>query len=309
MTPVRIRPFARADRDQLADLVNGHLAAVTPGLSLSVQALLSHLEREPGEIIVDPWVIERITLVAEQRHRIVAAAHLLRYGGSDEVGEHYRDAGEIRWLVSALPASFWPDAEVAGAALMRACVAQLDAWRVRVAYADGGLPGPGVYGVPDVWPHVRRLYEDAGFSGSRTETVLIGRIEEVLAQPVTPPSPAAVVRRSVGINGVRFTGSDGGVDLGYVEVDTGLGEPGRFVRGIGWADVGNIQVDAAGRSLGVPAWLLHAAARWLDLGGFGRLLAYVSDDDEDASIYAAAGFTELTTTIRDYTRRPAGSIG
>lgn len=54
MTPVRIRPFARGDRDQLAVLVNAHLAAVTPGASISVQALLSHLERQPAEFIVDP---------------------------------------------------------------------------------------------------------------------------------------------------------------------------------------------------------------------------------------------------------------
>jgi GNAT superfamily N-acetyltransferase len=37
--------------------------------------------------MVDPWVAERSTLVAEQRGRVVAAAHLLRYRAGAEVGE------------------------------------------------------------------------------------------------------------------------------------------------------------------------------------------------------------------------------
>jgi hypothetical protein len=32
--------------------------------------------RQPGETIVGPWVAERVTLVAEQHHAVVAAAHL-----------------------------------------------------------------------------------------------------------------------------------------------------------------------------------------------------------------------------------------
>ncbi len=59
MSPVQVRPFHHGDRDQLTDLVNAHAAAVVPGLNLSVAAMLSHLEREPGEFIVDPWVTER----------------------------------------------------------------------------------------------------------------------------------------------------------------------------------------------------------------------------------------------------------
>jgi len=79
MPSIEVRPFHRGDREQLTALVNAHVAAVVPGISISVNAVLSQLEREPGEFIVDPWVTERVTLVAEQRCRIVAAAHLLRY--------------------------------------------------------------------------------------------------------------------------------------------------------------------------------------------------------------------------------------
>src|SRR5215470_15245545 len=108
MSPIQVRPFHRRDRDQLTDLVNAHAAAVVPGQGVSVAAMLSHLEREPGEFIVDPWVAERVTLVAEQDNRVVAAAHLLRYGAEENVGALYRGSGEIRWLV------FWPEGPVSG---------------------------------------------------------------------------------------------------------------------------------------------------------------------------------------------------
>ena len=66
MPDVQVRPFRRGDRDQLTRLVNAHAEAVVPGMSVSVNTVLSSLERQPGEFIVDPWVSERVTLVAEQ---------------------------------------------------------------------------------------------------------------------------------------------------------------------------------------------------------------------------------------------------
>jgi len=155
MSSTLIRPFARGDREQVTSLVNAHIAAVVPGVSVSVQALLSQLEREPGEYIVDRWVTDRVTLVAEQRGRVVAAAHLLRYGNGEDTGECYRDAGEIRWLVCWTDEPSWPDASAAGDALAVACHAQLQRWGVSRRYADGALPAPGVYGVPAQWPHIR----------------------------------------------------------------------------------------------------------------------------------------------------------
>jgi hypothetical protein len=113
MPALEVRPFRRADRDQLTDLVNMHVAAVVPGVSVSVNTVLSDLERQPGEFITDPWVAERTTLVAEQREYVVAAAHLLRYRADAEVGESYRDAAEINWFVCRPAASFWPDADQA----------------------------------------------------------------------------------------------------------------------------------------------------------------------------------------------------
>jgi hypothetical protein len=62
MPPIAIRPFRRSDRDQLTRLVNAHVEAVLPGVTVSRGAVLSQLEREPGEYVVDPWVAQRHTL-------------------------------------------------------------------------------------------------------------------------------------------------------------------------------------------------------------------------------------------------------
>ena len=64
-------------------------------MSVSVHAVLSQLERQPGEFITDPWVSERATLIAEQGSRVAAAAHLLRYFPDERAGADYRGLGEI----------------------------------------------------------------------------------------------------------------------------------------------------------------------------------------------------------------------
>ena len=160
MSDVRVRPFRRGDRDQLTHLVNAHAEAVVPGMSVSVNTVLGSLERQPGEFIEDPWVSERVTLVAEQRSRVAAAAHLLRYFPDERAGESAR-AGEIRWLLywPLAPAGnpCWPDATGAAEALIAACTEVFGRWGVTRQYAGGELPVPGVYGVPEQWPHVAAL--------------------------------------------------------------------------------------------------------------------------------------------------------
>ena len=125
MSSVQVRPFRRGDRDQLTRLVNAHAEAVVPGMSASVNTVLSSLERQPGEFIEDPWVSERVTLVAEQASRVAAAAHLLRYFPDERAGRRARDVGEICWLLfwPQAPAGnpYWPDATAAAEALMAAC--------------------------------------------------------------------------------------------------------------------------------------------------------------------------------------------
>ena len=300
---IEVRPFRRDDREQVTALVNAHIQAVVPGVSVSVNAVMSQLEREPGEFIVDPWVAERLTLV--ERDRIVAAAHLHRYGTDDRVGEAYRGAGEIRWLLCWRNAPYWPDTG-AGDALAAACVAQLERWEVDRLYADGSLPAIGVYGVPEDWPHVRAIYERAGFAHSRTEVVLVAAVDD-LRRPERAPLHELALRRELGINGTRFSAVLGDEVIGFVEVESDQTSGGTLSRFAGWADIGNLEVDEAHRRKGIGTWLVGQAADWLRIGGVVRLISYATPENEASlAFHAAVGFRELTRTTRGWAR-PIGS--
>lgn len=266
-----IRPFSRADRDQLTALVNAHIAAVVPGASVSVNALLSQLEREPAEVIVDPWVVERRTLVAIESEAVVAGAYVLRYGDDERVGERYRGRIDLRWLVAQ------PDATIAAAELIAATDATI---------ADGSLPAPFVYGVPDVWPHIRALYAAAGFEPSRVEVLLVADVGDL-------PAGAPEVRRTLGA-WTRLSLGDA-----YIELETDLTAGGLLSRFAGWADIGNLVApDDETRCL-----LLAAAADWLRLGGVRRLVAYA--DPGGDTFYVANGFRELVRIERGWVRARA----
>jgi len=314
MSDVEVRPFRRADRDQLTRLVNAHAEAVVPGMSVSVNTVLSSLERQPGEFIVDPWVSERVTLVAEQRNRVAAAAHLLRYYPDDRAGESARDSGEIRWLLywPLAPAGnpFWPDVTGSAETLIAACADIFGRWGVTRQHADGELPVPGVYGVPEQWPHVAALYRRAGFTHTgHTEVVYLAQVKD-LPSADAPPLAGLAVRRSVGINGCRFSAVLGEEVIGYIETEV-LDEGERMSRHGGWADVGNLHVASPYRRRGVGSWLLGQAADWLRLAGTSRLLNYAwlegtdpggLNYDDYRAFLPAVGFRELTRTARGWTR-------
>jgi GNAT superfamily N-acetyltransferase len=298
---IEVRPFQRGDREQVTALVNAHIQAVVPGVSVSVNTVMSQLEREPGEFIVDPWVAERATLVAVERDRIVAAAHLHRYGSDERVGEAYRGAGEIRWLVCWPDAPFWPDTG-AGDVLAAACIRQLERWRVNRHYADGALPAIGVYGVPDAWPHIQAIYERAGFAADRVEVVLVAAVDD-LPRPERAPLDGLRLRRELGINGTRFAAVLDEEVIGFVEVESDHTSGGTRSRLAGWADVGNLHVVEAHRRKGVATWLVGCAADWLRLGGVERLISYATPEQEPSlTFHAAVGFSELTRTRRGWIR-------
>jgi GNAT superfamily N-acetyltransferase len=313
LPPITVRPFRRSDREQLTDLVNAHTQAVVPGLTVSVNTVLSQLERQPGEFIVDPWVRDRVTLVAEQG-RIVAAAHLLRYYADDRAGPAYRGLGEIHWFLfwpeAPVGNPHWPSSHAAAHELMVACTQQLTAWGVATQCASGDLPAPGVYGVPDQWPHVAAMYRDFGFvpSGHR-EAVYLARVDRLPTSPAEPLE-GLCVRRSVGMNGTRMSAVLGELAVGYIEVEI-LREGERLPRWGGWADVGNLRVDAEHRRRGMATWLLGHAADWLRLANVERLLDYAwldgtdppgRDDSAYRAFLTASGFVELTRTTCGWSR-------
>lgn len=302
---IEVRPFARADRDQVTSLVNAHIAAVIPNLSVSVSTLMSQLEREPEEFVVDPWVRERITLVAVQRDRITAAAHLLRYGNDDRPSEAYRGSAEIRWLLCWPPAPYWTDSAAAGEQLASACVDQLRRWQPTAVYGSGDLPAPGVYGVPEQWPHIRDLYLGAGFvPQGPVEVVSAARVEGLL-HPRRACGLELTPVRCLGINGTRISALYDGAPVGYIEVDTNLDSAPRTSRVGDWADIGNLHVVPEHRRKGIGTWLVSKAAAWLDLGGLTRVLDYNDADDEAGLAFSGAiGFEVLTRTERGFALRP-----
>ena len=303
MSTIEVRPFRRPDRDQVTALVNAHAAAVIPGAAASVNVVLTQFEREPDEMIVDPWVAERRPLVAEQDGGVAAAALVLRYRDDPDVGPGYRGVGEIRWLVfwpmARAGNPYWRDGYKAAQRLLDACLAQLTAWRTRHAVADGAPPVPGVYGVPAQWPHVERLLTGRGFTPDAAEVVHLVDLA-CIPSPGGPPLDGLAVRRLVGINGTRFEAHQNAELLGCLEAEL-LDGGGRHPRTGGLADIGNFAVVEAHRRQGIGTWLLGQAAQWLRLAGANRLLHYASPGEEALIAFVErSGFVELTRTRRGW---------
>lgn len=302
-----IRPFQRADRDQVTGLVNQHIGAVMPGCSVSVNAVLSQLEREPGEPIVDPWVAHREAWVAVHRDRIVAAALLHRYAADGRVSDPLRNAADIRWLV-ALPA--WPTGDPAfrgleeqGQRLVAHCVATMRDWGAARILADPSLPAPGVYGVPEAWPHVGQLLTNAGFTPRRSEFVYLADVADLPAAGA-PPIDGLTVCRDVGSMSTRFVGHLDGSMIGYVEVNTDLTLGGLRTQYSGIGDIDNVHVEPAWQRRGVATWLMGHAGDWMRLGRIDRVLNYADAVDEEQHPYrewmAKLGWRVLTWTQRGW---------
>lgn len=164
---------------------------------------------------------------------------------------------------------------------------------------DGSLPAPGVFGIPEQWPHIDSLLRGAGFTeDGRTETVLLASVAN-LPRPQMPTN--LTLARTLGINGTRFTAQHGEAEIGAIEVDTGVVDPMRLASQPSWADIGNLWIAEGHRREGVGAWLLGQAAEWLELGGVSRFLAYASPEEAELLAFLeASGFTRLTTTHRGW---------
>jgi GNAT superfamily N-acetyltransferase len=296
---IEVRPFQRPDREQLAALVNAHIGAVLPGVSVSVNAVMSQLERDPGEYVVDPWAVARTTLVAIVRDHIVGAAHIVRYGTDARVSDSYRDTAEVRWLV------FLPGEDEAADAIAARCIAVMAEWGVGRMYAGGALPAPAIYGIPDVWPHVRDALSRAGFApGDRVEAVLVADVAD-LSRGGPPPVPGLTLRRALGRHATRFSAFLDGRVVGMYEVEADLTAGGTLSRVAGWGDVWELHVDEALRRRGIGTWLVGHGADWLRLGRVERVLDYVilGEDDAHLAFVTALGWRELTRAQRAWERR------
>jgi hypothetical protein len=291
---VSVRDFRRDDRDQVTWLVNLHLSTVLPGVALSTNVVLAQLEREPGETIVDPWVAERRCLVAESEQNIIGAALLLRYADRETVGEAYRGAAEIRWLVGL------PNAPDTCRSLLDEVIELMRRWNPSHIYADGALPAPGCYGIPDSWPHVRRLLVEAGFDGpARAELVLAAPCAQLVGHGLIGTS----VKRSVGYLGARLELEREGTPLGFIEVGEISQALSRSTSASSWTDVGNLSATPPQTPGDVMPALLSAAADWLLLGGVDRLIDYYAEDIEQPeylAILERCGFTRLSTNERGW---------
>jgi len=170
------------------------------------------------------------------------------------------------------PAPFWPDAVAAGDAVAAASVAWLARSGATRLYADGALPAPGVYGLPEQWPHVHGVLERAGFApGPRTEIVFLTAVDELAraATPVAASSPSGHSALTGPASRRCSTGGHSGTSRSRAESATMDG----VVRQQGWADIVNLEIDEPHRRRGIATWLLGRAAEWLLLGHTDRLLA------------------------------------
>lgn len=294
---MRVRPYERADLPPLLDLVNGHLSAAVPGWTLTETFLSEHLTRNPGEFVTDPWVTERTTLCAREGHRMLAAAHLLRYGAGLEVGEHLRDTGEIGWFV------FLPDHESAAAEVLAHAQEVFAAWGVSRQRAFGaGLPKLPLLGIPDSWPHVARALDAAGYEPTYKahRGALYGGSLDGVPVSGDPPVPGITVRRTAGLFGVRFTALLDGEEVGLCECVVDLGGGGALPALGGWAELSEMRVAEEWRNRRVGSWLVGEAVDWLKLSRRDRVVLVVDEDDERAGagrFYRRFGWGALTREI------------
>jgi hypothetical protein len=289
---VAVRPFERRDRDQLTALVNLHVAAVIPGVVLSVNAVLNQLEREPHETIVDPWVAERRCLVAICDDDLVAAALLHRFGTGEDVGPDYRGTGEIRWLACKL------ETPEAGAQLLEAALGQMRAWEVIAVGAECAFGALACYGIPDTLAHIRGLLDDAGFGvPTRTELVLAAECEALVGRRL----PELAATRTLGLLGARFTLARAEEQVGFIEVCDQSADMARSQAAARWADVGNLIVSDERQLPWAMPQLLSLAAEWLLLGGVTRLADYWAKDVDPPAyldVLEELGFTTLVANER-----------
>ncbi len=271
---VQIAPLDRSHLPQVMKLVNSHLSTVIPGWSLTPDYFWERLKSNPREAIVDPWVVERKSIVGIVRDRVCAAAHLLRYGDDTR----WKGVGDIAWIL------FWPGEHEAGAGVLTECRCQMDAWQVLDEKIWGnGLSVPICLGVPEVWPHIIGLMEQFGYSSSEDvdESVYGGTLNGI-SSPGEPPVRGVTIHRDVGRFGTRFIARLDGRNVGQCECISDLTEGGLLPALTGWAELSEIETSESMRNQGVGSWVVRHAVEWLRLAKCDRVVLSVAREDEQA---------------------------
>jgi GNAT superfamily N-acetyltransferase len=288
---IKIVPASQEHLPQMQALINAHLGAVVPGWGLPLGFIASRLRSNPDEFVVDPWVIERRTLCAVEQARVVAIAHLLRYGAGPEVSADFRGGGEIDWFLA------WPEATEASATLLSAAREHFKAWDVARPYACSGWPGPLLGGVPDVWPHIAEALAAAGYrlAGDHREALYGGPLEPVVLSE--PPVPGLKLQRQVGSLGVNHAVFLDDQKIGWCVCIPDLTNGGELPSFRGWAELGELWIDERWRNRGIGTWLVQHAVDWLRLGGCDRIILAVAESDEvlgAGRFYSRFGWQVLT---------------
>lgn len=259
----------------LQTLINAHLEMAIPGWALPAEFIAERLTRHPEQHILDPWVIERQTLVSVEAGQVLATVHLLRYGNGAEVAPDYRNAGDITWLL------FTPGAEADGRELLTAARRQMQAWGVHVTYAwDAGLPVPLCSGIPDAWPHIRSLFIEAGFVATGGVEYIFGGGLETIPSPAAAPVNEVCVQLVVSGTEATFILRYNDEHIGRCECVADLTQDGRLPAFAGWGKLEALEVAAPWRNRGLGRWLVQHAVAWLRDMGCERIAFSVIPDDD-----------------------------
>ena len=272
---VQIEAFEPTSLPQIQAMANSHLSQVVPGWALPADYIAERLKRNPDQFILDPWVVERNTIVAEQAGKVHAVAHLLRYGDREDVSQDYRNVGEIDWFL------FWPKKQDSAAALLNAAKEQMRKWQTRTCYAPFSLPVPVVHGVPDAWPHIKSSIVEAGFytSMDRTEAVYSGGLPATEAR-VKPPVPGVYFEQHTDASETQFAAKFDQEPIGVFVTVADLSKSGKLPALSGWGELADIQVSEKWRDRGIGSWPKGQVVRWLRSTGCKQVVLNVSSDDE-----------------------------
>jgi ribosomal protein S18 acetylase RimI-like enzyme len=283
-----IRAFQPEDLSQLTQIINTHISMLIPTWELPSELILSRLEKNPDEPVIDPWVIERATFCAFVGENLVAAAHLLRYGDTETVNENHHNHGDIAWFV------FEPAFESEAKELLSACHAQMRDWQVKTLGAwESGLYVPCFTGISDNWPHIGKLFYEAGYrpNPERAEAVFGGGFDGVYS-PRELPDKFAMKHRitaneiAIGLHryGERVATIEARIDCSENDTKPALKT---------WAELSEVEVAETWRRRGVGTMLIDYLVFLLKDAGASQVVFSVAKDDEEAgagAFYRSLGF-------------------